>query len=47
MMVGKEHSHKEFSRATKEEHRNNCEDFNILNGNKMRKTMTTQKNEQD
>jgi hypothetical protein len=24
-------------RGTKEEHRNNCEDSNLLNGNKMRK----------
>ncbi len=27
-------------RGTKEEHRNNYKDFNILNGNKVRKTMT-------
>jgi hypothetical protein len=27
-------------RGTKEEHRNNYQDLNILNGNKMRKTMT-------
>ena len=36
-----------------EEHRNNYKDFNILNGNKVRNTMTiyagngTQKNKQD
>jgi hypothetical protein len=31
-----------WHRGTNEEHRNNYEDLNILNGNKVRKTMTIQ-----
>jgi hypothetical protein len=40
MVVGKEHSHREFNRG-KEEHRNNYKGLNISNSNNVRKTMTT------
>jgi hypothetical protein len=40
IVVAREHSDKEITGGTKEEHRNNYKDLNILNKNKVRETMT-------